>query len=255
MKPTFKLSSPETGTEYWIYEETPARSAGPWPVLIFLDGDDQFAHGVAAYRQLPASAGVPPLLLVGVGYGASYGRAANKRGRDYTPVRHSDEPASGGAEAFLDFLTAALWPELARRHPLAPGGHGLAGHSLSSLLVLHALFQPRPFFTHHLASAPSIWWADRAMLRQVAALRAGQSELPGKLFLCAGEEDTASMAGDLALLEKQLADQPFQELEITSRRFPRKNHFNVLPVAFVTGMTELFGTGNGKAAGRNDAEP
>ena len=52
MKPTFKLPSPETGTEYWIYEEVP-KGLGPWPVLLFLDGDDQFAAGVAAYRKLP----------------------------------------------------------------------------------------------------------------------------------------------------------------------------------------------------------
>ena len=26
--------------------------------------------------------------------------------------------------------------------------------------------------THHLASAPSIWWADRAILKQAADLRA-----------------------------------------------------------------------------------
>jgi predicted alpha/beta superfamily hydrolase len=241
VKPTFKLLSPETGTEYWIYEEIPARAPGPWPVILFLDGDDQFAAGVAAYRQLPADAGVPPMLLVGVGYGASYGRVANKRGRDYTPVHHSDEPCSGGADAFLRFLAATLWPELARRHPIDPAGRGIAGHSLSSLLVLHALFQPRPFFTHHLASAPSIWWAGRAMLQQVAAIRADQTTLPGRLFLSAGDEDTESMTGDLALLEKQLAGSPFAELELISRRFPGRNHFNVLPVAFAAGLTDLFG--------------
>ncbi len=118
----------------------------------------------------------------------------------------------------------------------------MGGHSLGSLLVLHALFQPKPFFTHFLASAPSIWWADRAILRQAAALRAKQATLPGKLALSAGAEDSESMTGDLALLEQQLAEKPFRALEIVSRRFPRKNHFNVVPLAFETGLADLFGS-------------
>jgi predicted alpha/beta superfamily hydrolase len=240
MKPTFKLPSPETGTEYWIYVEAPV-GTGPWPALIFLDGDDQFAGGVAAYRESVANAAAPPLLLVGIGYGASYAKPANKRGRDYTPAFHSDEPGSGGAPAFLSFLSTTLWPELTRRYALNAAARGIAGHSLSSLFVLHALFQPRPFFTHHLASAPSIWWADRAMLQQIATFRAGQDKLPARLFLGVGENDTASMTGDLALLEAQLAEKPFAGLEIISRRFAKRNHFNVLPVAFATGIQVLFG--------------
>ena len=49
------------------------------------------------------------------------------------------------------------------------------------------------------------------------------------------------MTGDLALLEKQLAAKPFRELEIISRRFPRLNHFNVVPKAFAAGLAALFG--------------
>ena len=237
-KPAFTLASPETGTDYWIYAEAPA-GPGPWPTIAFMDGDDMFAAAVAAYRALPAGT-VPPLLLVGVGYGGSFGQAVNRRGRDYTPARHSDEPASGGADAFLRFLADTLWPELARRYPLDPSVRGIAGHSLGSLLVLHALFQPQPAFTHFLASAPSIWWAERAMLRQAADLRARQADLPGKLFLGVGENDSKSMTGDLTLLERQLAENPFRGLEIISRRFPRKNHFNVLPVAFEAGLSALF---------------
>jgi predicted alpha/beta superfamily hydrolase len=243
MKPTFKVLSPETGTEYWLYVEAPdaASAPGPWPVMLFLDGDDQFAAGVAAYRKLRAAAQVPPLLLVGIGYGASYGQAVNKRGRDYTPTRHGDEPSSGGAAAFLKFLTATLWPELNRRFPVSPTMRGIGGHSLSSLFVLSALFQAKPFFTHYLASAPSIWWDDRSVLRQAGKLRARQATLPARLFLSAGEEDSVSMAGDLTLLEKQLAAKPFKKLEIVSRRFPKLNHFNVLPAAFGTGLAALFG--------------
>lgn len=181
-----------------------------------------------------------PLLLVGVGYGASYSKPENRRGRDYTPTAHRDEPSSGGADAFLKFLVHTLWPELARRFPIEPASRGVAGHSLGSLLVLHALFQSQHFFTHHLASAPSIWWADRDILGRAEQLREKQSALPAQLFLSVGEEDSASMTGDLELLEKQLQENPFTGLAIRSRRFPRLNHFNVLPAAFEAGLAALW---------------
>jgi predicted alpha/beta superfamily hydrolase len=240
-KPTLVLRSSITGTDYWIFVERPG-GTGPWPAVAFLDGDDQFQAAVTAYHPLSADSGVRPLLLVGVGYGASYAKPANKRGRDYTPVNHADEPASGRADDFLKFLTQELWPELGRRYPLDAAAKGLAGHSLGALLVLHALFQPQPFFTHFLASAPSIWWADRAILRQAAELRSRQDRLPGRLFLSVGEEDSASMTGDLALLERQLAAWPFEQLEVVSRRFAQKNHYDVLPAAFEAGLKTLFAT-------------
>jgi predicted alpha/beta superfamily hydrolase len=243
MKPTFKIHSPETGTDYVIYVDVPEAksSPGPWPALLFMDGDDQFAAAVAAARELCAAGTVPPLLLVGVGYGASYTQAANKRGRDYTPTPHRDEPVSGGAARFTEFLEKTLWPELARRYPLRADVRGIGGHSLGSLLVLHALWQEPLFFTHYLASAPSIWWADRSILGQAVRRRERSATLPARLFLAVGEEDSASMTGDLTLLEQQLAARPFAGLEITVRRFPRRNHFNVLPDSFRAGLAALLG--------------
>jgi len=105
------------------------------------------------------------LLLVGVGYGASYRNPANRRDRDYTPGAHSDEPSSGGGEMFLQFLTETLWPAPEKRYPVDARIRGVARTSLGSLLVLHVLFRSKPFFTHFLASVPSIWWGERAMLR------------------------------------------------------------------------------------------
>jgi len=242
MKPTFKLLSPETGTEYVIFAKVPnvKESPEPWPVVLFMDGDDQFSFAVAAYRELRATGAVPPLLLVGVGYGASYSKTANRRGRDYTPTPHSDEPTSGGAENFMGFLTGTLWPELARRFPVNGNVRGIAGHSLGSLLVLHALWQEPMFFTHYLASAPSIWWDGRSILGQGARRHERNPVLPAQLFLAVGEEDSPSMTGDLTLLEQQLTEKPFARLELTVRRFPRRNHFNVLPDAFREGLTTLF---------------
>lgn len=238
-RPSFKLRSPETDTEYWIYASVPKRR-GPWPVMLFMDGDDQFGPAVVAYQRLRKAGRVPVMLLIGVGYGASYTKPANRRGRDYTPVHHAFEPSSGGGDAYLRFLTNTLSPELCRRYPIDSSLRGLAGYSLGSLLVLHALFQRKPFFTHYLAGSPSIWWADRAILKQAVRLRTRQSVLPGKLFLGVGEKDSASMTGDLALLEQQLSEKPFRKLKVISRRFPGKNHFNALPAVFQAGLRTLL---------------
>ena len=243
MKPAFTVHSPETATDYTVYIDAPAGSAAAEPstAMLFMDGDDQFPAALGAYRAARRFDDIPPLMLVGLGYGASYSRPANKRGRDYTPTFHSDEPASGGAELFCHFLTDTLWPELARRYSLRNDQRGVAGHSLGSLLALYALWREPSFFTHCLASAPSIWWDDRSLLKVIADRHAKNPRLSAQLYLSVGENDSASMTGDLTLLEQQLRTAPFEGLKVTSRRFPRRNHFNVLPDAFQNGLVSLFG--------------
>jgi uncharacterized protein len=178
-------------------------------------------------------------VLVGVGYGASYAKPANRRARDYTPTPHEYEPASGGADAFLRFLRDTLWPELMRRYPLRNDVRGIAGHSLGSLLALYTLWREPRFFTHVLASSPSIWWDERSILRIAARRRARKSELRATLFLSVGDRDSDSMTEDLARLEWQLAENPFRGLTVLSARFAGRDHEDVLPVAFRTGLEEL----------------
>jgi len=240
--PAFRLRAPQTGTEYWIHAAAPdpAREPGPWPAVAFLDGDDQFRFAVAAYAELRRAAAVRPLLLVGVGYGASYLRPANRRLRDYTPTAVATEAGSGGARPFIEFLDRTLWPELAGRWPVDPALRGLAGHSLGSLLALAALFQPAPAFSRVLASAPSLWWDERALLRQADRLQRTGAALPARLFLGVGDQDTPSMTGDLELLDQQLAARPFPGLEVVTRRFPGRDHYNVLPESFGEGLRTLF---------------
>lgn len=239
---SFLLSSPETGTVYTLHVVAPdrRRTPGPWTTVLFMDGDDQFRFAVDAYRALRRARAVPPLLLVGVGYGASYREPANKRGRDYTPTAHSDEPSSGRADHFLRFLRRTLWPALRQRYPVRADRRGIAGHSLGSLLVLHALFRAPRFFTHYLASAPSIWWDNRSLLRIVQRSRPSPRVPAARLFLCVGEKDSESMLGDLALFENWLARHPPRRLTVSSRRFPQRNHYDVLPLAFRSGLEALF---------------
>jgi len=91
-----------------------------------------------------------------------------------------------------------------------------------------------------LASAPSLWWDNRAPLCHAQELQRTGVALPAKLFLSVGEDDSPSMTGDLTLFEDQLAALPFPQLEIISRRFAGRDHFNVLPDAFHAGLAALF---------------
>lgn len=238
----WKLASPETGTDYHVHVQSPGGSDdGPWPAIAFLDGDDQFEAAAEAYRAGRRAREIPPLLLVGVGYGASYTKPGNRRVRDYTPTALVTEDGSGGADAFLGFLTRTLWPELKRRYPLRDDVRGIGGHSLGSLLAVYALFQPEPFFNRCLGSAPSLWWDDRSVLRSIETRQRSETPLPARLYLSVGDQDTPSMTGDLALLEHQLADQPLPRLEVVSERFAERDHYNVITDAFRGGLRALFG--------------
>lgn len=243
IKPTFIFSGQETQTDYSIYAHAPeaAIHPGPWPVLLVLDGDDQFTSAKKAHDTLVAAGTIPPQLLVGIGYGASYAKPANRRVRDYTPVRAHEETTSGGADAFLAFVTGPLWREIERRYPVRSEQRGITGYSLGALFVLHALVQSPPFFTHHLAGSPSIWWGDAAILPQIAARHARSPELVAKLFFSVGEKDSRSMTTDVDRLETQLAALAFRGLEVTTRTFPKKTHFNAIDLTFATGLAALYG--------------
>jgi predicted alpha/beta superfamily hydrolase len=253
--PAFFSRSDKLDTDYAVYIRAPEASVGqgPWPALIFLDGDYSFDVAVEVYRGLRESGAIPPAVVVGVGYGQPFNHPGNRRGRDYTPTAAPEEPSSGGADQFLAHLTGSLWPELARRYPLDQESSVLAGHSLSSLLALHALFQPRPFFYRVLAGAPSIWWDNRSLLTLLKRFRDHQTTLPAHLFIGVGTKETESMLGDLLLFEKQLAERPFAGLQITSVKFPGCDHYNVTPDLFSAGLRTFF-TPTGPPATTKTAE-
>ena len=239
-KPAFVSHSRETGSDYPIYVDAPA-GPGPHPVMLLMDGDFFFDPAVEAARRLARAGRILPAIVVGVGYGAMFGRPGNHRGRDYTPTASPEEPSSGGADRFLAYLRDALWPDLAARYPVREEGRLIGGHSLGSLLVLHALFQKEPFFDLALASAPSIWWDNRSILRLIAGLRDRKASLPGRLYLGVGADDSPSMTGDLALLERQLAERPFAGLSVASDRFAGHDHYNVVHLTLESGLSHLLG--------------
>jgi len=246
--PTASLDLPSqlTGTTYRLHVPAAAPTAGaaaPRPLVLVMDGDDQFGYALAAYEKMRTAGSVPDLLLAGIGYGASYRQSANRRMRDYTPTAMAGESGTGEAETFRRALRDEIIPFLAGRFAVSPENRGIAGHSLGSLFGLYAFFHREPLFDRCLASSPSIWYDDRSLLRLEAEFAHEHPSLPGRIFLSVGEEDSPSMTGDLTLLEDALAKRPYAGLTVIKRRFVQRDHYNVLPDAFAAGLVALYGQG------------
>ncbi|HKB91043.1 MAG TPA: alpha/beta hydrolase-fold protein [Opitutaceae bacterium] len=238
----YVTQSASTKTNYHLSVSAPKTEHPEKPFLVLvMDGDDQFTFAKEARDSLQADGLVNPLLLVGVGYGASYAKSANRRMRDYTPTEMTGESGTGGASDFLKFLKNELIPWIGDRYAFREDGIGIIGHSLGSLFGLYAFIQSPALFSRCLASAPSLWYNDRALLRHEADFAAQNPSLPGRLFLSVGTEDSPSMTGDLALFEQQLANHSYRDLALTSERFPGRNHYDVLYDAFRAGFQALYG--------------
>jgi hypothetical protein len=120
------------------------------------------------------------------------------------------------------------------------GDVGITGNSLSGLFVLYALLRARPVFRRGLAGSPSIWWDDRSILRLIDAPLRASGALSCRLFMCAGEDDSPSMATDLTLFSNKLTQAPRNLLAWTTDRFPGLDHYTALPSSFRSGLRWLF---------------
>lgn len=247
----YLLPSKLTGTPYHLYLSPPSGSSlaeAPLDLALVMDGDDQFGEAVAARNKLLADGLISAVFLLGVGYGAGYRKPTNRRMRDYTPTDMKDEPGTGGGDLFLRFIREELFPWLDGKVSFDPETLGICGHSLGSLLGLYGFFQRDTIYKRCLASAPSLWYADRWLISYEQGFSDKQHALAGKLFLSAGENDTPSMLGDLQLFESQLNGHPYRGLEVSSKRFPGRDHYNVLADAYTEGLKFLYPASSSKMA-------
>lgn len=141
-----------------------------YPVLYLLDGDAHF-HSVSGLVQILGTGVngtyvVPEMIVVAI--------PNTDRTRDLTPTHTtrafdgSENAAfatSGGGPAFLRFLTEELIPHVEARYRTLPY-RIFVGHSLGGITTLNALYTVPDAFDAYVAIDPSLWWDDRALLKQ-----------------------------------------------------------------------------------------
>ncbi len=165
-----------------------------YPVLYLHDGQNLFDPATAflgnhwrldeVAEEMIQGGHIEPLIIVGV-YNAGIERMA-----EYTPVR--DRRGRGGrARSYGKMLVEELKPFIDREYRTLRDSQntGLGGSSLGGLATLYLGLHYPKVFGKLIVMSPSLWWANRAIFREVSKLR---PKLPPKIWLdigtCEGQD-------------------------------------------------------------------
>lgn len=228
------------GQVYRLFVGLPdaAPPSGGFPLLVLLDGNALFATALAAAKLQAGRGevtGIGPAMVLGIGYPGERVFDIERRQRDLLPV-------PGGADRFLGVIVDEILPAIAAMAPVDMRRRTLIGHSYGGLFALHALFTRPGLFAAHVASSPSIWWNERAILAAEEAFRAGDGQA-GRLLMSVGENERAGAPGAPASRDARLAMARMHEnvAEMAERLgacgriacqsvvFPGENHVSVIP--------------------------
>jgi predicted alpha/beta superfamily hydrolase len=161
------------------YNSAPAQR---YPVLYLHDGQNLFDAATAfagnewgldeLAEELIRNREIQPLIIVGI-YNAGLARIC-----EYTHVRDR-RGRGGGAKKYARFIVDELKPFIDSEYRTladAPST-GLGGSSLGGLVTLYIGLRFPEVFGNLIVMSPSVWWANRAILRDVRKLRkqSGQS--------------------------------------------------------------------------------
>lgn len=264
----------KAGHEYRVFivkPKKPAPASG-YPVLYALDGNSV----VAMLSNLSRShvgrddlTGFVPGLILAIGYPTEQMLDVRRRSLDYTPAQATPDSGTylkpeqtGGADAFLEFLESELKPAIEREFRIDKQRQALFGHSFGGLFTLHTLFAKPDAFQTYIAASPSIWWADRAILKtRDAFIRAAPNLAGKKLLIMVGglEQELAqyqAKAKDAAEIEQRLRERRMVSdardlrdqllllqksgLEVSFEEIANETHVSVTPYAVIKGFRFAF---------------
>jgi predicted alpha/beta superfamily hydrolase len=236
----------------------------PTRVLYVLDADLCFGAAVETTRLMHQLYGeLPPVLVVGVGYGADDPRIQSQlRNRDFTPTSVAEyeqmiaqmgvEPVLppgqrlGKAAQFLAFLREEVRPFVEQRFGVSGENSILFGSSLGGLFALWTFLTAPDSFANYIAASPAIWWDDELLFKLEAGLSG--ADIDAGLFLGVGEleEHPAlpmlakfKMVSNVARMQARLAMRNYPSLRMFSETIAGESHTSVIVPALTRGLRRL----------------
>ena len=197
-----------------------AASDSALPVLVMPDGGlaEDFLHVAGLIEVSVGNGTMRPWLLVGI---ENTERRRDMTGPTANPRDRKIAPHVGGSQPFRDFIRSELMPEVRRRYRTTSES-GIVGESLAGLFVIETFLREPDLFGTYIAFDPSLWWNDRGLVTDEAALLAAHARAGRTLFMATSSEPgivTDARAFDSTLVAAKVPGLRYQYVP-----FPAETH-------------------------------
>ena len=257
-----------------IYTPNKPIPKGGWPIIYLLDGNSYF---LTASDIIKTQACERCILQEGIIVAIDY---LNQTRRDFDFLPKPDHfvfetlPNNqinlsgkyGGADAFYDFLTKELKPEMEKRYQINFKQQAIFGHSYGGLFNLYIFLTKPVIFNTYVVSSPSMWFSDGYMFKVLSKyLLDNQPPLinPVNLLITVGGAEQSLLPFDSKLpkekqnlllkhrqnrkmvdnskhLFDQLKQAKIHNLNLSYRVYPQQSHKTAAIIALQDGIQINF---------------
>ena len=195
-----------------------------YPVLYMQDGQNLFDAERAFVRgqhwrlkeaadDAIAERAAEPMIIAGIDH------AGGRRIDEYTPARDPKKNAGGGADDYGRMLLEELKPVIEQRYR-TNGVSGIGGSSLGGLVSLYLALKHPDVFSRAALVSPSVWWNDRAILRDVDTFDGPRP----RLWLDIGLREGAEAASGVRALRDRLLAKGWNDADFRFHEDRRGDH-------------------------------
>jgi predicted alpha/beta superfamily hydrolase len=234
------LRSERLKHDYHLFVHTPddvkVGSTDKFATIYLLDGGITYPLLAAYSRYLNLAEDIPPVIIVGLSYGARDFREGNKRSTDFTaPAASRDH--YGGAENFQAMLAEELFPLIEDTYPSNPQRRILFGQSIGGQFAIYnALFGGKLFYGL-IASNPALH-RNLDFFLQPRTRAVGENKPMLFLSLAENDDPVFKQPTQKWLTHWQaIESKPFI---LKSQYLRDHNHFSPAPAAFRNGLRWLL---------------
>jgi hypothetical protein len=231
------------GTKHTIYSEvldedrnimvyTPLgyeQSKQAYPVLYLLDGGAHFHHASGIVQFLSAQGVIPQMIVVAI--------TNVDRNRDFSPSHLDKLPTSGGADHFLEFLSAELMTFIDGQYRTVPYDI-LAGHSFGGTFATYALLEKPELFDAYIAMSPYLMWDDDFMVKEAEQKLRPEYEHPIVFYMTVGNEP--NYYGALAEFTQLVETKSSKDITLTYELMQDENHGSIPHMSIYRGLEEIY---------------
>lgn len=194
------------------------KKAERYPVIYRLDGAQNIARESAVLEKLYQAGAAPEVIFVAI--------ENTDRLRDLAPYVNQDPRgpvgAGGGADKFLQFLTAELMPHIEQNYRTSDFKI-LTGASIAGLFTLHTLRTNPTLFNAHIVYSPAVWWGENKTAKQLVKFISTTKELDTYLYMNIGSEHISMRKVYDEMLSNMQASLPNQ-FQLETDFFPTVPH-------------------------------